>query len=110
MKKEKKASRRPRLDRESWHELLQAQVSSGLSIKDFCASQGFSPASFYQWRNRFQSGKKPPEGALFSAIEIQEKAFGGFTVELPGNVLLRFLELPPVGYLRELSLEFAGRA
>lgn len=109
MKKEKKVFRRPRLDRESWHDLLQAQESSGLSIKDFCVSHGFSPASFYQWRNRFQSGK-PIIGALFSPIEIQGKAFGGFTVELPGNVLLRFLELPPVEYLRELSLEFTGRA
>jgi hypothetical protein len=109
MKKDKKVSMRPRLDRGSWQKLLRAQEASELSIKDFCAAQGLSPASFYQWRNRIQGGG-PSKGALFSPIEIQKKAFGGLTVELPGNVLLRFLDLPPVEYLRELSSRFSGQA
>jgi len=48
MQKGKKSSRRPRLDPGSWQMLLEAQVLSGLSVKDFCASQGISAISFYQ--------------------------------------------------------------
>lgn len=87
--------------------LLEAQESSGLSIKDFCISQDISVASFYQWRHRLQ-GSKASEGRLFSPIEIQEKPLGSITVELPGGVLLRFSQLPPVGYLRDLSSKFSG--
>ncbi len=107
MKKGSSGPRRPRLDAASWSLMLEVQESSGLSVKDFCASQDISAVSFYQWRNRLQSGKVI-DGDLFSPIEIQENLSGGITVELPGGVLLRFLQLPPVGYLRELSSKFSG--
>ena len=97
---------RPRLDSATWALLLEVQESSGLSVKDFCNSQCISVASFYQWRSRLQGGKVADEG-LFSPIEIQEKPSGIITVELPGGVLLRFSQLPPAGYLRQLSSEFS---
>ncbi|MDP1870230.1 MAG: hypothetical protein Q8K61_01255 [Gallionella sp.] len=108
MKKGIQVPRRSRLDSASWQMLLEVQGSSGLSIKDFCDSQGISVASFYQWRSRLQS-VKVSEGSVFSLIEIAEKPSGSITVELPGGVLLRFSQLPPVGYLRELSSKFSGQ-
>lgn len=107
MKKGFIVPKRTRLDAASWSMLLEVQESSGLSVKDFCISQDISVVSFYQWRSRLQGGKVI-DGDLFSPIEIQEKPSGGITVELPGGVLLRFLQLPPVGYLRELSSKFSG--
>jgi hypothetical protein len=106
MKKGFIVPKRTRLDASSWSMLLEVKEWSGLSVKDFCVSQGISVASFYQWRSRLQ-GVKVADGSLFSPIEIQEKPSGGITVELPGGVLLRFSQLPPVGYLRELSSEFS---
>lgn len=99
--------KRPRLDSVTWSMLLEVQEGGDLSVKDFCASQDISMASFYQWRSRLQGGKVA-DGGLFSPIEIQENLSGGITVELPGGVLLRFSQLPPVGYLRELSSKFSG--
>ena len=106
MQKER-GPKRSRLDSASWLMLLEVQASSGLSIKEFCAVQGISVASFYQWRRRLQQGKVADEG-LFSQILVEEKPSTGITVELPGGVLLRFSQLPPVGYLRELSSKFSG--
>jgi len=53
------------------------------------------------WR-RLQAGKVANEG-LFSQILVEEKPLTGIAVELPGGVLLRFSQLPPVGYLREVA-------
>ena len=104
MKKSSTGSKRSRLDAASWAVLLEDWEQSDLSIKDYCSSQGISVASFYQWRKRLHVDK----GALFSTIEIQSKPIGGIVLELPGGVLLRFVELPPVEYLRQLSSTFIG--
>ena len=105
MKKDLTGSRRMRLDCGSWALLLEVHEESGLSVKDYCLSQGISVASFYQWRKRLLVDKETGS-VLFSPIEIQSKASGSILVELPGGVLLRFPELPPVEYLRQLSTTF----
>ena len=93
------------LDSEAWRVLLSAYEKSDLSVKDFCASQGISAASYYRWQKRLGIGKEP---ASFLPIEIQTKSGGSIVVELPGGVLLRFEALPPVEYLRRLSSPFSG--
>jgi len=100
-------SRRPREDSAFWALQLEGQESSELSIKAFCASQGLSAASFYKWRKRLDQEKARGK-ALFSPIALESKPLGNIVVELPGGVLLRFVELPPVGYLRSLSSMFSG--
>ena len=107
MKKGIREPKRPRLDAATWSMMLEVQESSNLSVKDFCISQGISVASFYQWRSRLQGGQVA-DGCLFNPIEIQAKPSGIITVELPGGVLLRFSQLPPVDYLRDLSSKFSG--
>ncbi|MCK6693612.1 MAG: transposase [Thermoanaerobaculia bacterium] len=107
MKKDLTKTKRSRLDASSWMLLLEAQLESELSIKDFCVVQGISEASFYQWRKRLQ-GDKGTDSVMFSPIEIQSKSTGNIVVELPGGVVLRFGELPPVEYIRSLSLMFSG--
>lgn len=93
-----------RLDSDMWALLLSAYEKSNLSVKDFCASQGISVASYYRWQKRLQSDKD----ALFSPIQIQTKSIDSILVELPGGVVLRFAGLPPVDYLRRLSSQFSG--
>lgn len=39
-----------------WRERVGRQVASGLSIRQFCAQERISPASFYTWRRRLESG------------------------------------------------------
>ena len=107
MKKAVTGLSRKWLDADSWALLLSACEKSHLSVKDFCASQGISAASYYRWQKRLRRDKET-DRAHFSPIEIQAKLTGGIVVELPGGVVLRFEELPPVEYLRRLSAQFSG--
>ena len=108
MKKTKVSSKRVRLDAATWAMLLEVRESGDLTVKDFCKSQGISVASYYQWHKRLRGEGFGVGTGLFHPIEIQVKQIGEVIVELPGGVLLRFSELPPVGYLRELSSNFSG--
>jgi hypothetical protein len=98
-----------RLDENAWRELLAAQASSGLSIKAFCAARGLTDATFYNWRKRLQSVEDIKE-VIFRPISIEspQAVSGHVRLELPGGMQLHFSELPPVGYLRALSLAFGG--
>lgn len=107
MKKGMTGPRRSWLDSGSWALLLEAQKESDLSIKDFCKSQGISAASYYRWQKRLGMDKEAGI-ELFSPIEIRSKSAGNIVVELPGGVVMRFEELPPVEYLRSLSCVFSG--
>ena len=104
MKKSRRRTGRSRRDVGSWAELVAGHEESGLSVKEYCATQGISAASFYRWQKRL----KQEEGVGFSPIEIETKPVGGLVVELPGGVCLRFSELPPVAYLHSLSSSFNG--
>ncbi len=104
MKKASTKTSRSRLDSATWSLLLEAQRESGLSVKDFCMSQGISAGTYYRWQQRLRSDDR----GVFSPIEIQAKSGGHIEVELPGGVVLRFGDLPPVEYLRSLSSMFSG--
>jgi hypothetical protein len=108
MQKGSSVSKGRLLDSSSWSILLDVHGSSGLSVKDFCASQGVIVSSYYLWRKRLQECNGSGSG-LFNPIEISAKPSGDVTVvELPGGILLRFMGLPPVDYLRQLSATFSG--
>lgn len=91
-------------DAGSWAELLSGHEGSGLSIKEYCAAEGISAASFYRWQKRL----KQEENVGFSPIEIASKHEAGLVIELPGGLCLRFRELPPVSYLRSLSSSYSS--
>lgn len=103
MKKPEKGTGRSRRDAGKWVDLLAAREKSGLSVKSFCALQGIGLGSYYRWQ---QLLKEEPR-VQFSPIEIQTKVEFGLVVDLPGGVSLRFSELPPVAYLRSLSVSFS---
>ncbi|MBK6932445.1 MAG: hypothetical protein IPH12_16935 [Saprospirales bacterium] len=107
MKKVVTALSRKWLDADSWALLLSAYEKEPSERKDFCASQGISAASYYRWQKRLRRDKET-DSALFSPIDIQSKSTGMIAVALPGGVVLRFEDLPPVEYLRGLSSMFSG--
>ena len=39
-----------------WRERVGRQAASGLSVRQFCAQERISPASFYAWRRRLKNG------------------------------------------------------
>lgn len=107
MKKSVTALSRKWLDAQTWERLLSGYEQSDLSVKEYCARHGVSAASYYRWQKRLRG---EIAGALFSPIEIGAGPIEEpIEVELPGGVVLRFGALPPVDYLRSLSLMFSGR-
>ena len=104
MKKSRTRTSRSWRDADSWAQLLAGHDESELSVKEYCAAQGISAASYYRWQKRLNQEK----GVGFSPIEIETKPVGGLVVELPGGVALHFSELPPVAYLYSLSSSFNG--
>ncbi len=104
MKKSVTRTSRSRLDADSWALLLSGHEESGLSVKEYCATQGISSASYYRWQKLL----KQEQGVGFSPIEIETRPVGCLVVELPSGVALRFSELPPVAYLRSLSSSFSS--
>ena len=107
MEKAVKSMRHRRLDASAWSKILVGYEKSGQSAKIYCTTAGISLASFYYWRRRLSEGIDSAEPS-FSAIEISSKPVGEVLVELPGGILLRFPELPPVSYLRSLSTHYTG--
>lgn len=102
-----KVRRRTRKDSTIWQLLLEEKEQSELSVREFCQDKGLTEASYYSWRKRLR-GIREKDDSLFSPIEIQAKAGVGVAVELPGGVIVRFGELPPVEYLHDLSITFSS--
>jgi len=102
-----KVSKRTRKDPTIWQLLLEEKEQSPLSVRAFCQDKGITEASYYSWRKRL-GGIRRKDDPIFSPIEIQSKPGAGVVVELPGGVMVRLGELPPVEYLHHLSITFSG--
>lgn len=90
-----------RLSHEQWQQIIDQQIESGLSQKDFCQLHHFSLATFSNWKRKLKnnSDNKPVE-SISSADqdwvafpeELPESTSGlpwHMELELPGGVILR---------------------
>ena len=50
---------------EAWRARISAQQRSGVTVKQFCAQQGLTEQSFYNWRKRLQT----PASMRFALVE-----------------------------------------
>jgi hypothetical protein len=66
MKVTNREKHRPR--HEYWREAMSQQERSGLTVHAFCAQQGLTEASFYNWRKQLR-GNAPLSCAL-AAVEV----------------------------------------
>lgn len=70
-----------------WREILRRQSESGVSVREFCRSEGLSEPSFYTWRKRLRepskSGRRPSrasrrqdgdQGPLFLPVKLLDSA------------------------------------
>jgi transposase-like protein len=80
--------------RKAWVERIERFEHAGQTVADFCADEGVSPASFYQWRRRIRSEITPTETtARFVPVQLPsaspEETTTVMSVELPGGVRVR---------------------
>jgi hypothetical protein len=54
---------------DDWRARIAAQKQSGVSVKQFCAQQGFTEQSFYYWRKRLQT----PATMRFALVEAEPR-------------------------------------
>jgi len=81
--------------RRVWQERLRKYELSGLSAKDFCALEGISCPSLYQWKKRLGNSSSRAESLRpqFQPVQIVGESLT--TVEFPGLGTMRI----PVGQL-----------
>lgn len=78
----------PQLARQ-WQQRLERFANSDLSIAEFCRLEGYSTASFYQWRQKLADDEHT-DAPTFVPVEIlpgdlQGPLPGGVQVNLPGG-------------------------
>ena len=89
-----------------WREILTRQASSGLSVREFCATERVSQPSFYAWRRKFRERKNNGShlrGARDSkATPDQERTF--VPLELLGDAQSMEI-IHPLGYRIQIGGE-----
>jgi hypothetical protein len=101
----------------AWRQRLHRQLSSGLTIPEFCAREGVSCSSFRAWKRRLTAPSFParPEPPLFVPLHLDSHpapdhpaASRGVEIELPHQVRLRFEAPPEPEWLGRLVTALAG--
>jgi transposase len=83
-----------------WRERLSRQIDSGLTIAQFCAYEGLSPATFQSWKRRLRlidlanrhSASAAPPAFLPVTVRVLERASAEplpIEADLPNGVRLR---------------------
>ena len=93
----------PELARE-WRDRVCRFEHCGLTVAEFCQREGYSAASFYQWRRRLADASEFNQKAAFVPVELSTAALTfpsqnepgeptdlriELRIELPGGVLVR---------------------
>lgn len=81
-----------------WQEIIGRQADSGLSVRQFCATERVSEPSFYAWRRKLGKPKRSRERSRTSTPRRRAPQNGGFIplelLETSGVVEV----LHPLGY------------
>ena len=90
--------------------LVERQATSGQSIKDFCADEGISYATFHYWRRKSRPRPDPaPVDEGFVSLRCSPpSAAPTLKVSLPGGLRLSFAD-PDPEHLVELLVHLDRR-
>lgn len=81
--------------RRAWVDRIDRFQQTDQTVAKFCAAEGVSPASFYQWRRKLRSDTTVTTSlARFVPVQLpttpQSEPATVMSVELPGGVRVRF--------------------
>jgi hypothetical protein len=85
---------------QQWRDRIERFAQSSLTVAEFCELEGYSVASFYQWRRKLQASVPNDQPgpsdrpASFVAVQLQPSALepaqrAGLQIELPGGAVAR---------------------
>jgi hypothetical protein len=78
---------------QQWRERLERFDHSELTIAEFCELEGYSTASFYQWRRRLRSAELQIAPAFvpvdLKPNDLEGCAQQGVEIDLPGGAIVR---------------------
>lgn len=82
--------------RQEWLVLLARFEASEQKIAQFCADEGVSVPSFYQWRRKLNGGSAKSSGSpkKFQRLHVQGGA--AITARLPNGIVLELSSAPAV--------------
>lgn len=81
--------------RQAWVDRIDRFQQTSQTVAQFCAAEGVSPASFYQWRRKLRSDAPLTTSlARFVPVQLptapQAEPVTVMSVDLPGGVRVRF--------------------
>lgn len=80
-------------NRQAWIERIERYRHARQTVAEFCAAEGVSPASFYQWRRKLQSDTSAIPPTKFVPVQLTSapptEPVTVMSVELPGGVRVR---------------------
>jgi hypothetical protein len=82
---------------------MQRYRDSGLTIKKFCAAEGVSPPSFYQWKRRLADVE--PVAPAFISVTLASSSASPCKLILPGGATI---ELPAIASTAQLTTMIAA--
>ena len=77
---------------QQWRDRLNRFDDSGLTVAEYCKSEGYSVASFYQWRKRLQQSAADRQAFVAVDVPIDQQDLERPTtiaIELPGGAVVR---------------------
>ena len=89
----------PELARE-WRDRVCRFEQCGLTVAEFCQREGYSAASFYQWRRRLADASEFNQKAAFVPVELSTAALTFPNQNEPGEQTDLRIELPGGGLVR----------
>ena len=76
-----------------WRERLDRFDHSELTIAEFCELEGYSTASFYQWRRKLRTVELPMAPAFvpvdFDSSDLGGRVHRGVEIDLPGGAIVK---------------------
>ena len=84
--------------------LMESYLESDQSQAAFCKAVGLKVATFAYWLKKYRMAQQQEQSMTFTPLQVLEPEGHDFALEVRdvSGRCLRFAQLPPVAYLREV--------
>jgi hypothetical protein len=97
-----------------WRQALRRRVQCGMTIAEFCSSEGLTASAYHYWRREIERRDAESQEAewditnepTLAAVELVEDAIGGATIEIVAETgyVIRVSEAATTEHVRRVLL------